>query len=767
MIEIELFDGTILEFPEGTSQDVIERVAKQETIARREQAPEGRPSALEQLQSAGFTEFVADYNDGQIIQNPQTGENAFVSPGFVTQDPEILSGIMEGITPAETQRGRMQEQIIEQRPVASRAATALQGVPFVGSYTDEAVAGAGRLASAAGEFSGIESLQSFGAGAERASDAMRQSVEAVRERRPGQAAALEVAGALAATPALVAATPAAVGGFVGGATSLGGQMLRGGAVGAGAGALEGAVSGFGRGEEGTRVAEAGRGSLLGTALGAGAGVAIPAVSAGIRSAFENIKGRSVGQIAKTLGISTDAAKVVRTALENDDLAAASVALERAGSSSMLADAGPATQRLLDVSVTSGGAAPRTAGEAITGRAEEAGARMNVVMDDILGAPEGVGTTQRGIRQGTQEARNRAYRVAYAQPINYASGRGRFLENILGRVPQSAVNRANELMRLEGVQSAQVMARVGDDGNVVFQTMPDVRQLDYITRALGDVAEQQNAAGKLGGTTQLGRATQNLQRQIRDVLKNEVPEYGEALDTAADAISRTRAVEAGADILKPGTTREAVRDALQGASLAERDAAKAGLRSAIDDTLARVNAVASDPNVEIREFQKLANNLRSRSMRDKMTFLLGKDDAARMYEELDEAVVSLELRAAIARNSATQQRQAISGAVEDITSPGALSTLMAGEPLNATKRVSQVVTGTTPEARALRQMGIYDEIAEALVGLRGQQARDALGLVERAMAGDALNQTQARIIARALTSPAASAAYGWGTAEAQQ
>ncbi len=745
MIEIELFDGTILEFPEGTSQDVIERVAKQETMARREQAPEGRPSAMEQLRSSGFTDFVADYNDGQIIQNPQTGESAFVSPGYVTQDQEIVSGMMEGITPAETQRGRMQEQIIEQRPVASRAATALQGVPFVGSYSDEAV----------GMFD------------PQAAEAMRQSVEAVRERRPGQAAALEVAGALAATPALVAATPAAVGGFVGGATSLGGQMLRGGAVGVGAGAIEGAVSGFGRGEEGTRGAETARGAALGAALGGGTGVAIPAVSAGIRSAFENIKGRSVGQISKTLGISTDAAKVVRTALENDDLAAASVALERAGSSSMLADAGPATQRLLDVSVTSGGAAPRTAGEAITGRAEEAGARMNVVMDDILGAPEGVGTTQRGIRQGTQEARNRAYRVAYAQPINYASGRGRFLENILGRVPQSAVNRANELMRLEGVQSAQVMARVGEDGNVVFQTMPDVRQLDYITRALGDVAEQQNAAGKLGGTTQLGRATQNLQRQIRDVLKREVPEYGEALDVASDAISRSRAVEVGADILKPGTTREAVSDALKGASKAERDAAKAGLRSAIDDTLARVNAVASDPNVEIREFQKLANNLRSRSMRDKMTLLLGKDDAARLYDELDEAVVSLELRAAVARNSATQQRQAISGAVEDITAPGALSTLMAGEPLNATKRVSQVVTGTTPEARTLRQMGIYDEIAEALVGLRGQQAKDALKLVERAMAGDALNQTQARIIAKALTSPAAAAAYGWGTAEAQQ
>ena len=703
------------------------------------------PSALEQYQQMGFTNFVADYNDGQIIENPQTGDRAFVSPGYITQDPGVISGIMEGITPAETQGNQIQEQIIEQYPVAARGATALQGVPFVGSYTDEIV----------------------GAVNPQAGEAMRQSVDAVREQRPGQAAVLETAGALTAVPALIAATPAAVGGFVGGATSLGGQMLRGGAAGGVAGAIEGAISGYGRGEEGTRLSESGRGAALGTALGAGAGVAIPALGAGVRSAFENIKGRSVGQISKTLGISTDAAKVVRTALENDDLTAASAALERAGSSSMLADAGPATQNLLDVSVTSGGTAPRVAGEAIAERAQEAGSRMNVVMDDILGAPSGVGTTQRGIREGTQEARNRAYRVAYAQPINYATSRGRLLEKTLDRVPQSAINRANELIRLEGAQSAQVMARVGDDGNVIFETMPDVRQLDYITRALGDVSEQQNAAGKLGGTTQLGRATQNLQRQIRNVLKKEVPQYGEALDVASDAISRARAVETGADILRPGTTREAVQDALRGASLAERNAAKVGLRSAIDDTLARVNAVASDPNIEIREFQRLANNLRSRSMRDKMTLLLGKDDSARLYSDLDQNVVSLELRAAIARNSATQQRNAISGAVENITAPNSLNTLMAGEPINATKRVVQVITGTTPEARTLRQMGIYDEIAGTLTSLRGNQAKQALRLVERAMAGDALNETQARVIAKALTSSAATAAYGFGTAEAQQ
>lgn len=696
-------------------------------------------SAERQFIERGFVP-VATYKDGRILTNPETGERAFVSPGYVTQDPRVIDGIMAGITPAETQTTQMQEQVVERFPVATRAAQAISGVPFVGEYTEEAV----------------------GMVSPKAMEAMRTGREALEATRPVEAAVLKVGGAMAGGAAMLPALPA-----LGGST-LGATALRGAAAGAGLGAAEGAVSGYGRGEGATRMGEAQTGALIGGAVGGAVGLVAPVVGAGIREAWKNYKGRSVTEISKSFGISTDAAKVVRTAIENDDLTAAQAALQRAGSTSMLADAGPSTQRLLDVSVTSGGAAPRIAGEAVTERAREAGVKMTTVLDDILGAPEGAGTLQRGIRQDTQQARTQAYRSAYAQPIDYSRPRGRALESLLTRVPQSAINRANELMRIEGQQSSQILARIAPDGSVTYTRMPDVRQLDYMTRALGDVAEAQNAAGKLGGTTQLGRATSNLQRQIRTVLRREVPEYGVALDTAADAISRVKAVDLGRDALSEATTREMVRDGMRGASAAERSAAKAGLRSAIDDTLARVNAVATDPNVDIREFQKLANNiLRSRATRDKMAAILGQADADRLYKELDEAVVSLELRAAIARNSATQQRKAIAGAVEGITAPGALSQLLAGEPINATKRIVQLFTGTTPEARTLRQMGIYDEIAKSLVGIRGAQAQQALRLVERAMAGEVLNETHARIIARAITVPGAAGAFRAGEEAAPQ
>lgn len=74
MIEIELFDGTVLEFPEGTSQAVLDRVAKQETEARR--AP---------LRQAAGTP-TEGYNPpertlGQTIYENVVGSGAVDTPG--------------------------------------------------------------------------------------------------------------------------------------------------------------------------------------------------------------------------------------------------------------------------------------------------------------------------------------------------------------------------------------------------------------------------------------------------------------------------------------------------------------------------------------------------------------------------------------------------------------------------------------------------------------------------------------------------------------
>ena len=701
-------------------------------------------SALQQYADMGFTILVADYNDGKIMEDPDTSERVFVSPSYITSDPVVIENMIKGsISPAETQTATMQDQFIEDNPLGSRGATALQGIPLIGSYTDEAV----------GLFN------------EDAAEAMRYATKAMEDRKPGQALALQAGGALAATPAIIASTPAFVTNFVGSGVTLLKQMGRAALAGTIFGTVEGAVSGFGRGEGDERLDTAKSDALMGGGIGGVTAGAFPAAASIISSAWSNIKGRSVKDIANKLGISIPSAKVIRVALENDDLPAAQVALDRAGSSSMLADAGPSTAGLLDVSVTSGGKSPRFVREAVEERAEKAGGDMTDVLDDLLGMPEGVTTTQRNIRLETAADRTSLYGDAYSKAIDYSGSNGKSIQNFLKRVPASAIKAANDLMKLEGEESLQILAEIAENGTVTFTRLPDVRQLDYITRGLRETADQQNATGKLGGTTAIGRATQNLSKSIRNSLRKEVPEYGTALDKAADTIQRIEAVETGSSILNKNVNREQVIDAISNLSAAQLREAKIGLRSSIDDTLAKVNAVASDSNIEIREFKKLTDNLRSRASREKMEALLGKTDTDFLYKQLDEAVVTLELRAAITRNSATQQRTAINQATEDLTAPNFLDKLLMAEPLNAGKRIAQVISGNTPEARAIRKMGIYDEIAGVLVNLRGKEAQNALRLIKKAMDGDALTDQMADRIAKVLTTPAAVAIYSAGTSEA--
>jgi len=153
-------------------------------------------------------------------------------------------------------------------------------------------------------------------------------------------------------------------------------------------------------------------------------------------------------------------------------------------------------------------------------------------------------------QAVKEARlnnKPLYETAYATPIDYASSNGRNIEDIINtRVPAAALKRANEIMRLEGKQSNQILADIADNGAVTFKRMPDTMQVDYITRALNDMAKSGEGAGAMGGQTQLGSAYQSLARDLRDNLKTAVPEYGAAVDGAGRYIKQNNAFDAGVE-----------------------------------------------------------------------------------------------------------------------------------------------------------------------------------------------------------------------------
>lgn len=662
------------------------------------------------------------------------------------------------VSPESAASAAAADQIAQDRIIIAQAGPVLagvtkfaQGIPFVGEYSDE--------------FTGAVDRMTGGTGA--AGDQQKAVQDAMAREYPKTSTALGVAGGLAGSvgaagligrgaQALGLATPllSAV------PTSVGGRMLVGGLLGATTGGVEGAVSGYGAGEGEGRVSSAIERGLLGTTLGGALGAAAPAMFAGIKAVAERVKGRDVQTIAKTFNVSTDAAKALKAAIEADDLDAAQRVLAQAGDDAMLADAGGGLTQMLDTSMQSGGAAARIGREAVDGRAIAADERLTALLDDTLGDPQGIKQSAREIAQRTAAARSQAYDIAFNTPINYADDTGRAIEEVLSRVPsstlKSAIDEANEEMTAQGLRNMQIMAEIGDNGQVVFREMPNVQQLNEIKKALDNLARTN--VDQFGRPTQAGLRNSALARQLRNALTEAIPSYGSALKLGGDKIAEDNALDLGRRLLQPQTTRETVREIMDGASVEARRAAQQGLRSQIDEMLANVKSNITNPDTEINQLIRLWKDMSSPANREKAAMVLGQAEADRLFAALDEAGIQLQTRAAVARNSATAARQAGQQSVRASTDPGVVGLLKEGRGLDAARRVVQVLTGNTPEVRLAKEQGIYAELAQILTTKRGQEAQDALAIVQRALNGQPASSTEAARVARVITGGLALGSY---------
>lgn len=573
---------------------------------------------------------------------------------------------------------------------------------------------------------------------------MRGDQKAAQEQNPGSYLAGQVAGGVAQG---VATSPLTASAKFAGSTLLPRVA---------AGMLDGTIAGgiYGAGS-GTDAASRLKEGAIGAGTGFVAGGAFPLVSAGASKLFEVGRNALAARpIARQAGTTPEALRLLGNVMEADGslgpMGQANMA--RAGADAMLADAGPNARAVLDTAIQRGGPGAIDARNAIAARTDRAGAAITGALDNTLGQPQGVTAARSAIRQGTAAARGNAYDDAYRAAIDYAAPEGMALEKLIkGRVPGNVIADANALMRLNGEQSAQILAKVADDGTVAFERLPDVRQIDYITRALNQAAQSGDGAGALGGQTPKGRAYQNLAGEIRDTLKGLVPEYGKALETAADPIRRSQAVELGSKLLSPSMTRDQVDEAVRGMTGPERDALAQGVRSRLDDLMANVTRTVQDDDTGAREAIKAIKDLSSRANREKLTAAIGPEKATALFDEIDRAATSFDLRASVTENSKTFARQATERRIGELTGPGAVGKAAQGEPIKATKSIVQALTGMTPERIRGKEDAVYSEIARALTrpGGAGQRVYDAAGKLGKT---DQATKLMADRISRALAGP---------------
>lgn len=601
------------------------------------------------------------------------------------------------------------------------ATPALQGATL--NYADEIAslgAGAGSMARG-GEFGSTFNLMQ---------EAQRQELTQARQEYPVTSGALQVGGGLATVPYL--GLLGAPGAAATGAVPLGGRMLGG----AGAGALYGGAAGFGEGSGlKERLTDAG----IGATLGAVAGAAVPAVAESGRAIANRIfDSRTINRELERMGVGRPAGDATMRMLQADDAftGAGRANMLAAGPNAMLADVGPSTQGLLDMAIQRGGGGSNIARQAIEMRGSAANQTLTDALNVALGgAPRGVGAMTSEISQAGQAGRRTVYDAAYAAPIDYSSREGRELESIFRQaIPKSVIDEANLIMQVRREPpSAQLKGTVAADGTVTFERLPDVRQLDYITRALRTISESGATTGALGKATPKSQSFADLASDIRRTMRTAVPEYATALDTAADDIGRIQATRLGSELLSPSMTRDEVAQALgrHQNSAAEMEQVRRGVRSGVDDLMARVRAIATDPNQDAREAAAALKTLNSREAQDKLDMVVTDPLIRRQLEaQIEEASRAIMLRANLTTNSKTFARTAQQQATQQMIEPGVLGTLAKGQPINATQRAVQLLTGRTPAYDIGREDLMNRQIAELLTSA-GPAAQRNLGLLGQA------------------------------------
>lgn len=632
------------------------------------------------------------------------------------------------------------------------SASFIAGAPFVGEYADEAL---GRVDAAVS-----------GRNPEIAQETMRQSRQQFQQSNPGLALTSEIAGGVTGSLPFLAGGA----GLVSQAKTLPGKVLAATGLGAAFGGTEGAIQGYGAGTTPeTRGAEAWQRGIIGAGLGGVLGAIAPILGKAAKGAVDSIKKLDVSVIADEFGISKGAARAVRGYLANDDLDAAARALASRGDDAMLAEAGPATRQMLDNSMASGGGALSTARPRVDQRVQQASTRFARTLDDTLGTADGgIKGSATEIARSTRPQRKAAYDFAYRQPTPMAGKAGQQLDGVLRRIDpddfRSAISEAAKEARNDGIENLNIMASFDDAGNVTFSQPPSVMELDYLARGLNNLVD----AGTDKVTGQMSPAARRASSQataLRDILKDNVEGYRTALKLGGDKIRATEALTMGRRLLSETATVEDVRNVMRDATPDVKAAARKGLRENIEAVMGRARTTIADLEAGNMDFETGTNavaeavaatrNLLVGDNIKKMRFVLGADDARRLFDEVSKVSDALVLRSAVARGSATAIRTAGQQAMADQVAPGAARRAIGnmGNPLEGAREVTQSLAGIDPASISSAQQGYFAEIADALTRLRGPDAQRALAAVRGAMAGEPMRQEQAEQIVRLLGLPA--------------
>ena len=643
------------------------------------------------------------YDQGVIIRDLSTGRDSYVSSGYATSDPERIAEIAEeGYSPGEASRQGIYEQTLRERPVAARVVSAARAVPFVGEGIDEATGHFARLTG--GEGAEVNVLSG-----------MRLMHDAMDQRRPVESALTQAGvGTVSALPLAAYALPSRLEGFTPAQA-----IIRGGIGGATAGAGEGVVSGFlaGRGGFDDRLRSAKERAVFGGVLGGVLGGAAPAISGGAARLSATPAVRRFAAMAKEKGIAPETLGLLGrriAAEEGVDVATPTRAASLAETSQRFVPA-------LDVGLLTEAPGSVFARQLLISQADEAAGNVVSIMDDVLGEPAGRSALIKDIMQSSAPERARLYADAYSQPVPYSDE----LREMLRRVPDDVISRANELMQVEGVPGRQIRMVTDALGNPQIERLPNMQQLDYITRALQDRGFSEQAAPAAQ------RAYRGLTQEMREELDRLIPEYAAARSAAAETIGDREAVQAGYEIFRRQMPVEEVQEILSEFTTdGQRLNVRAGLRQYIEDRMGQalepLSQRASDADIASRSegLRALRDLIGTPAARQKLVLVLGDDAAEDLISRLRGEIPAFQM-AQLGYNSKTEPRGDVRVGERSANEQGPITDIRQGEVTRAIARLPGRVLGYGAESAEEVTRRAFGEAAPIIARQRTPESLEAL------------------------------------------
>lgn len=287
--------------------------------------------------------------------------------------------------------------------------------------------------------------------------------------------------------------------------------------GMGAGGLFGAVEGFTSGtgiqgadetggaqNRGQNAMEMGISGGLWGSLGAGAGHALTDIGAKAWvSIKDGLKNNTIKEIKELFDLeSGKTAEIIKTYVQDSSLSFGDLMerLRLGGRDAQIPDADDAMAKLLDIITIHGGEGASIVINSVKDRANKQLSGVERKLDQKLGALEVDPNTglkmdavdmAETVAKKTKPARTKAYKKAYSQKINYNAPDGQAVLEVLNRIDpkimQQAMSRANARLRFDGEDLGQSGFELGADGLLKMVNNPNMLQLDYIKRALGELA----------------------------------------------------------------------------------------------------------------------------------------------------------------------------------------------------------------------------------------------------------------------------------------